>query len=417
MAGEPGAVVIVLGDLAGVHVTEPVVVPWSDASVLAPPALINTVAAAVQTQAGLKADGISLLAQFAHQAVPLSTTLQAPFGRYGEPAVLLSVAGNRAIPAAEPVSQQRIAGLGQAVLQTVDALDSGPSVPPPSSYLLLAGKLVPGWAILVLALALLAPVLITVIDAAARLRRRRRSVGRWLLWTLSAALPFLIAVVIVKLAAVSGVLDTTPPSAVGAGAVPLGAVGIALLVVIVIALVAGFAVVRPEIVRRAQTLEGRDAEGSELDGAAVGMLLLMSLTTLVVALVNPFAALLVAPALHLWLWFADASVRARRSVLIPLLLLGLLAPLVILAYYVHSLGLGALGPVWTGVLLVAGGGIGPLAIIYWSVLSGCAVSAAVIVVRALRERRQVDDEPITVRGPATYAGPGSLGGTESALRR
>jgi hypothetical protein len=25
--------------------------------------------------------------------------------------------------------------------------------------------------------------------------------------------------------------------------------------------------------------------------------------------------------------------------------------------------------------------------------------------------------PITVRGPKTYAGPGSLGGTESALRR
>jgi hypothetical protein len=28
-----------------------------------------------------------------------------------------------------------------------------------------------------------------------------------------------------------------------------------------------------------------------------------------------------------------------------------------------------------------------------------------------------DDLPITVRGPRSYAGPGSLGGTESALRR
>ena len=28
-----------------------------------------------------------------------------------------------------------------------------------------------------------------------------------------------------------------------------------------------------------------------------------------------------------------------------------------------------------------------------------------------------DDASITVRGPSSYAGPGSLGGTESALRK
>jgi hypothetical protein len=39
----------------------------------------------------------------------------------------------------------------------------------------------------------------------------------------------------------------------------------------------------------------------------------------------------------------------------------------------------------------------------------------------LRTRRRVaataKPEPLRTRGPATYAGPGSLGGTESALRR
>jgi hypothetical protein len=29
----------------------------------------------------------------------------------------------------------------------------------------------------------------------------------------------------------------------------------------------------------------------------------------------------------------------------------------------------------------------------------------------------VDEVEITIRGPLSYAGPGSLGGTESALRR
>jgi hypothetical protein len=30
---------------------------------------------------------------------------------------------------------------------------------------------------------------------------------------------------------------------------------------------------------------------------------------------------------------------------------------------------------------------------------------------------QLPPEPLRTRGPVTYAGPGSLGGTESALRR
>jgi len=42
-------------------------------------------------------------------------------------------------------------------------------------------------------------------------------------------------------------------------------------------------------------------------------------------------------------------------------------------------------------------------------------------VLAWRARRlpphEAADARITVRGPVTYAGPGSLGGTESALRR
>jgi len=39
----------------------------------------------------------------------------------------------------------------------------------------------------------------------------------------------------------------------------------------------------------------------------------------------------------------------------------------------------------------------------------------------MRTRRRIaaatPPEPLRTRGPASYAGPGSLGGTESALRR
>ena len=122
------------------------------------------------------------------------------------------------------------------------------------------------------------------------------------------------------------------------------------------------------------------------------------------------------PALNLWLWLTDARVRARRSVLVAIAVLGLLAPVVVLAYYAHSLGLYGIGFAWNGVLMVAGGQVGPLAALCWSVLLGCVASALVIMVRSSREQ-PVEETAVTIRGPVTYAGPGSLGGTKSALRR
>lgn len=417
LAGQSVDAVIVLGDLAGARVTAPVVVPWSDAPVVAPATLIRTLASAIGAQAGLPVGQPGLLAQFVHQAFPLTTTEQGPFGRYGEPAVLVSVAGNREIPPSEPISKASIATLGQAVLQAVGALDSGPLVPPPSSYLRLSDEIVPAWAIRLLALALLAPVLITMLDAVARMRRRRHSIGRWVLWSLSAAVPFILAGFLVKVLSVMGLLDGSPAGPVGAGEFSLGSTEIVLFAALALVIVGSFVLVRPVIVRRAKTLQTRPLEGSELDGASVGLVFVMSITTGVVWLVNPFAALLVVPTLHLWMWFADARVRERRTLLALLFVLGLVPTAVVVGYYVHSLGVSVPGLLWNLVLMIAGGQLGPLGVLYWSVLLGCAVSALVVLVRVLRERKPVDEQAVTVRGPVTYAGPGSLGGTESALRR
>ena len=60
----------------------------------------------------------------------------------------------------------------------------------------------------------------------------------------------------------------------------------------------------------------------------------------------------------------------------------------------------------------------------WSaLLLGGLLAALAGVIRVLAARRRIAREtgpaaaPILTRGPVTYAGPGSLGGTESALRR
>jgi hypothetical protein len=64
--------------------------------------------------------------------------------------------------------------------------------------------------------------------------------------------------------------------------------------------------------------------------------------------------------------------------------------------------------------------VGIAASLMWSLLLGCAAAMALVALGSPPAARAAElDEPIevSIRGPIGYAGPGSLGGTESALRR
>ena len=96
--------------------------------------------------------------------------------------------------------------------------------------------------------------------------------------------------------------------------------------------------------------------------------------------------------------------------LLPLVVLGL--------YYMIALGYSPPDLIWSLLLFAVGGGAGLPALVVWCLLLGCLASV-VSVIRSqglFDERRPPDDRP-AIRGPMSYAGPGSLGGTESALRR
>ena len=103
-----------------------------------------------------------------------------------------------------------------------------------------------------------------------------------------------------------------------------------------------------------------------------------------------------------------------------MLALGLAPAVLLIAFYARQLGLGPGQVAYTAVLLIAGGHAGLMGAILWSVALGCVVTAGMIVASpaAAPPGAKLDDEvEITIRGPLSYAGPGSLGGTESALRR
>src|SRR5579862_865674 len=407
----PVDAVIVLGDLASAHIDQPVIVPWSTGQRVAPPALRNTLAAALDQQAAIGSGGTSVFGQLAHLAFPLSISDQAPFGARGIPAVTLSLSGERG-----PGPNEAIAGpaqldaVGRAVLSTISALDAGPSLPAASAYVVFDKDVVPGWAIALLVLAAVVPVLITTVDGLARARRRGYYVARWLVAVLAAAIPFVLVVLAVLAARLIGALPIAPPSPIPPGAVPLHVAGITLFVVAALVAVASALLLRPLALRfAAGPPRRRDLEASAA-GASVAVLLLMCLLTIAIWLSNPFAAGLLVPALHLWLVALIPDVRVPLPARLALFVAGLAPVVLLVLYYAVTLGFGPLQAAWGATLLLAGHVASPLQAIEWSVFLGCAASGIGALVAVVRQPRP-EQVPVTVRGPVTYAGPGSLGGT------
>jgi hypothetical protein len=429
LSSQPVDAVIVLGDLAGARHHNPVVVTWSGSDVLAPPLLRNTLAAYVSQQTGITTPQTGLAGQLVRLAFPFSVTEQSPFIESGLPAVLLSVSGDTVTPAHAayvPSSSKQVADLGSALLQTVNALDQGAPVPAPSSYLVIDGKLVPLWALRLLVLALIAPVAVTAVDALARTRRRGHSIVRWLGWVLCGALPFLLALAALLLARAMNLLSAAPPGAVGAGVVPTTGADVAVLVGVLVLMVVAFVVLRPLGLRAIASVYGQSGspiaraggpESPAADAASVAVTLVMCVVALVLCALNPFAALFLVPALHLWLWLAQQGVRRHRWAVIALTLVAVLPAAPVVIYYANAYGLTPPALLWSGALMIAGGAMPAPMAVCWALVLGCLASALVIAVRSVRSAAVSAQEPVTVRGPATYAGPGSLGGTKSALRR
>ncbi len=419
LAGQQVDAVIVLGNLAGKVVSRPVVVPWSSTYKLSPPLLNNTLATFVKSQTGIANQDSGLAGQVARLAFPFAITEQAPFASQSLPAVLLSLSGDRPIGANIELATARTENLASAVLETVNALDHGPVVGSPSSYLELSGQLVPLWAVRLLVLVLILPVAAAALDAVARTRRRGHTLTRWLAWVLTGAVPFVIGLAALLVARASGLLSFAPPGAVAGAGVPRTSGDLVVMLAVLALVVGSFVFVRPLCLRLlAQQLPegGRRPESPAADAAAVALSVVLCVLALVLWVLNPFAALLLVPALHLWLWLAQPGARSRRWSIALLLVLGIAPGVLVLFYYANAYNLSPLSLAWS-LALMPGGAMSVVVALCWSVALGCLSSAVVIGVRAARASAIAADAPVTVRGPASYAGPGSLGGTKSALRR
>jgi hypothetical protein len=463
---------LVLGDLAGTRASGPRMASFSASAGSAPALLQSTVAAAVAQQAGGPAAAPGTIAQLAHLAFPLAGGEQGPLGARGLPAVLVGAGGELPPPAGEPVSAARLEALGRAALATVYALDGGPEIGGGEAGggletgLPIQQKAIPEWALRLVVAALLLPMLAVLGDGFARLRRRRVPVGRWVAWALACALPFLACAAFTMLLGSLGAIPTPSPP-VASAALPFDSHAVEAVLASALVLVLAW-LGWPALMRRIglpvhphEPAARRLPVRPDADAAALGMLLVLGGLTAVVWVSDPLTALLLIPALNLWLLLAETGVLAysgmrlspasatgsrlpasvagpgawgasrrgaggRRTQALVLVALGVVPLALLVAFYAHQLGLSLGGVAHTALLLLAGGRVGLLGAALWSVAFGCLAAALLIALAPSGIDEDDagepyewpgDREPIKIRGPLSYAGPGSLGGTESSLRR
>ncbi|MDX6481979.1 MAG: hypothetical protein QOG85_2489 [Gaiellaceae bacterium] len=287
------------------------------------------------------------LDQLVSLAFPFNAYEQAPFVSHGTPAV--TVTTGRAKPAANTKKQRlnvaRLTRIGLATQDTVDAMEQGVALAQgPSSYLYLGHRLIRGWAIEFVLVAMLLPFIVAAVDLFAHCRRRRIPISpalrsyrsRFIFWALG-GLVFLAF-------AAAGFLGDT-----GGRPAPLGDVRWPAGALLVIALlgIAAWLVARDRLAPRRPV----DAE-EELAGHTAALLAL-SVVGLLVAATNPYALVFLLPCLHVWLWLPQVQMRPLAARL-AVLLLGLAGPAFLVWTFATSYGLGWDAPWYIGQLFAVG---------------------------------------------------------------
>ncbi|MEA2411784.1 MAG: hypothetical protein QOC77_2345 [Thermoleophilaceae bacterium] len=414
--------VIVLSNLgASGKGSGPLVLGWSDDASRGNFGVEQTVASSLREELGRIPHPEGAFAQFARLTFPIAPGAQGVLLPTGIDAVRLSGSGELRPPGPDAhVDVQRYGSLGRSALRVVSSLDAATVDPQhgPSAYVQFAGKLMPAWPVRLLALAFLLPALIAGIDAFARARRRREPLAVWLVWLASALLPFVLGLALALLLVLVGIAKDAPPAPLDPRSISLDAGAWGSLIATALAIALAWVLARSSVIRRAATLPDASAPG-----AACIASLALSLLVLALVFTDPFAALLLIPAVHLWMLATLTDVRWRSGLV--MFLLGLL-PIVWVALYYHvSLDLGPAVGAWYLFLLVTGNQTGVLTTACLVVLAAITGSvAAILLARARRgdetgppRGRKPPEQQPSVFGPGGHAGPGAIGQARSTLGR
>ena len=156
---------------------------------------------------------------------------------------------------------------------------------------------------------------------------------------------------------------------------------------------------------RALSRGGRSARGNPAAGAAGAAVgLIVCGVVLLVWLANPYAAALLMPAAHLWLFLGAPQTWLRGVWGWLALVAGLAGPALVLIAELQALQVGPFGLARLWLIATAGGHVSAVAALLCGALIGCVAA----LVRILVARRRIatvappQERPRT-RGPGSYA--------------
>ena len=370
--------VIAIAQPGAAETHPPFVVTSSTSATSAPSQLASTAEEAVSDQAQERAADPSAFTQLARLAIPAGLGPQAPLIADGVEAVAVSSAGERPLEESEDglehLSGPSLDGFGRAIESTVYAVDEStrPLAHGPGTHLELSDNLVPGWTIALLALALILPAAVAAVDSCARAARLGIGLGAGLAWAAARGVPFVGALLMLYGLALVGLVPR-PEFPFDPGLHEFGVRASIALALIALTGVASAVLLR----RRGVTAAGAPAATVP----AVG--LVASGACLLVWLVNPYLALLLVPATHVWLLAGGPPSAARGALALALGALACVPAIAALTAVSSALDLGAGAP-WTFTLMVADGQIGLAVTVSACLLAGALVGGIALCFRRPR---------------------------------
>ena len=382
---------IVLSQPGVTHPTAPLVIPWSTGPESSASQLADTANDTVSKELDVPAGDEGPLSDLFRLALPAGLGEQGPLVAAGLPAVRLSGDGELPIDPARDTPDEfdpdTFDRFGRAALSLILSLDASPGAVEhgPKGYIGLAGNLLPGWTIAMLALALLLPVALGAGSGLMHAADSPAAAGRATLWGALRALPFLGALLLIGGATLVGLMPS-PAFPFDPATEGLGAGGTITVIAALLAYCAIAFFLRP--------LRAPAPKAAPV--AASATLLLGVAGALGVWLVNPYLGMLVALGLQAWVP-AAAGTPPGRLPAACLVLLGFL-PLVVLVADLAGRFDAGIG-VWKDLLLMlADGQIGIGLALLGSLLGGCAVALVAAAGRPARPGPDLDaDGEIAVR--------------------
>jgi hypothetical protein len=360
---------------------EPSLLDASDGSQSPSAQLVRTAERDLTEQAGRKPQLDGVFGELARLALPSGLGEQAVLIEHGIDAIGLSSAGEPPLPVADDqpndLSAETLGDLGRTALLLVATLDAASASPEhgPATYLTLAGNLVPGWALGLLALTLLLPAALASLDTVREALRRGARPGPALMWSVSRSLPLLAALFLLYLLAVSGIV-ARPAFPFDPNRFRVGAGQIVAMTLLVVVIGAGYYAIRgwrlpPELPR-------------EVTAASLGLVSVFAV--LVSWLANPYLALLLVPVAHVWLLDARRPGPLHGPLTLGAIALSLLPIVAAILLLAGRLDLGPTAP-WHLLLMVGTGQIGFVEMLALCLLGGSLVGLAGLAVRPVRLRR------------------------------